>query len=122
VLRTTRAFAKGEEAALLPQGQQGSGANHGIVAQDSLIQGGGRTIFVLGNFAPSEQWNHHLTFWNNRITCGSHKCFQISGGGDEARRVLKSTLLRSQRSFRIAMWVMPASSNGAPNGTYPSFS
>jgi hypothetical protein len=53
-----------------------------VIVQDSTIQGGGRTIFVLGSFAPSEQWNHHLTFARNQISCGSHVCFQISGGRD----------------------------------------
>ena len=33
-------------------------------------------------FAPSDAWNHHLTFVRDDITCGSHNCFQISGGRD----------------------------------------
>ncbi len=72
----------GEEAALMFQGQHQAGAAHDVLVQDSTIQGGGRTIFVLGSFAPSEQWNHHLTFVQNQVSCGSHVCFQISGGRD----------------------------------------
>jgi Right handed beta helix region len=33
-------------------------------------------------FAPSDGWNHHLTFVRDDITCGSHNCFQVSGGRD----------------------------------------
>jgi hypothetical protein len=72
----------GEDAALQFQGQGSAGASHDVEIEDSVIQGGGRTIFVLGRFAPSDQWNHHLNFVRNQITCGSHNCFQISGGRD----------------------------------------
>ncbi len=58
------------------------GTSHDIVIEQSTIQGGGRTIFVQVNFAPDETWNHHLEFVENEITCGSHNCFQISGGRD----------------------------------------
>ncbi len=71
-----------EEAALQFQGQGSAGATHDVQIEDSTIQGGGRTIFVLGKFAPSDTWNHHLTFTRNQIGCGSHNCFQISGGRD----------------------------------------
>lgn len=72
----------GEDAALQIHGQSAAGASHDIVVEDSKILGGGRTIFVLGAFAPSDKWNHHLTFVRDDITCGSHNCFQISGGRD----------------------------------------
>jgi len=72
----------GEEAALQIHGQSSAGASHDVLVEDSKILGGGRTIFVLGAFAPSDKWNHHLTFLRNDITCGSHNCWQISGGRD----------------------------------------
>jgi hypothetical protein len=71
-----------EEAALQIHGQSSAGASHDVLVEDSTISGGGRTIFVLGSFAPSDKWNHHLTFVRDDITCGSHNCFQISGGRD----------------------------------------
>jgi hypothetical protein len=71
-----------EDAALQIHGQSAAGASHDVRVEDSVIKGGGRTIFVLGAFAPSDKWNHHLTFVRNDITCGSHNCFQISGGRD----------------------------------------
>jgi len=71
-----------EEAALQIHGQGSAGASHDVLVEDSTIRGGGRTIFVLGKFAPSDAWNHHLTFVRDDITCGSHNCFQISGGRD----------------------------------------
>jgi hypothetical protein len=71
-----------EEAALHLHGQGAAGATHDVLVEDSTIKGGGRTIFVLGVFAPSDGWNHHLTFVRDDITCGSHNCFQISGGRD----------------------------------------
>jgi hypothetical protein len=71
-----------EEAALQIHGQSAAGASHDVLVEDSKILGGGRTIFVLGAFAPSDKWNHHLTFVRNDITCGSHNCWQVSGGRD----------------------------------------
>lgn len=71
-----------DAAALQLHGQGSAGPTHDVVVQDSTIKGGGRTIFILGVFAPSEGWNHHLTFVRDDITCGSHNCFQISGGRD----------------------------------------
>jgi hypothetical protein len=71
-----------EEAALQIHGQGSAGASHDVLVEDSTIRGGGRTIFVLGKFAPSDAWNHHLSFVSDDITCGSHNCFQISGGRD----------------------------------------
>jgi len=71
-----------EEAALQIHGQGAAGASHDVLVEDSTIRGGGRTIFVLGKFAPSDAWNHHLSFVRDDITCGSHNCFQISGGRD----------------------------------------
>jgi hypothetical protein len=71
-----------EEAALQIHGQGGAGASHDVLVEESTIRGGGRTIFVLGKFAPSDAWNHHLSFVRDDITCGSHNCFQISGGRD----------------------------------------
>ena len=73
-----------EEAALQIHGQSSAGASHDVLVEDSTIKGGGRTIFILGKFAPSDTWNHHLTFVRDDITCGSHNCFQISGGRDIA--------------------------------------
>ena len=73
-----------EEAALQIHGQSSAGASHDVLVEDSTIKGGGRTIFILGKFAPSDTWNHHLTFQRDDITCGSHNCFQISGGRDIA--------------------------------------
>jgi len=73
-----------EEAALQIHGQSSAGASHDVLVEDSTIKGGGRTIFILGKFAPSDTWNHHLTFARDDITCGSHNCFQISGGRDIA--------------------------------------
>jgi hypothetical protein len=71
-----------EDAALQIHGQSSAGASHDVLVEDSKILGGGRTIFVLGAFAPSDKWNHHLTFVRNDITCGSHNCWQVSGGRD----------------------------------------
>jgi hypothetical protein len=51
-----------ENAALQIHGQSAAGASHDIRVEDSKILGGGRTIFILGAFAPSDLWNHHLTF------------------------------------------------------------
>jgi CheY-specific phosphatase CheX len=82
VLRNLTLVGSGQDAALQFQGQGAAGAVHDVQIEDSVIQGGGRTIFVLGSFAPSEQWNHDLNFFRNKITCGSHNCFQISGGRD----------------------------------------
>jgi hypothetical protein len=82
VLRKVELVGQGEDAALQFQGQHAAGANHDVAVEDSTISGGGRTVFILGNFAPSEQWNHHLSFRRSHFTCGSHTCFQISGGRD----------------------------------------
>lgn len=82
VLRHVTLTGQGEEAALQFQGQHVAGANHDVRVEDSSIGGGGRTVFILGKFAPAEQWNHHLAFVRTQFTCGSHNCFQISGGRD----------------------------------------
>jgi len=82
VLRKLELVGQGEDAALQFQGQHAAGANHDVAVEDSTISGGGRTVFILGNFAPSEQWNHDLSFRRSHFTCGSHTCFQISGGRD----------------------------------------
>ncbi len=82
LLRGVVLKGRGEDAALQFQGQHAAGANHDIVVEDSGISGGGRTVFILGKFAPSEAWNHHLVFRRTLFTCGSHNCFQISGGRD----------------------------------------
>jgi hypothetical protein len=71
-----------EDAALHLHGQGAAGATHDVLVEDSIIKGGGRTIFILGVFAPSVGWNHHLTFVRDDITCGTHNCFQVSGGRD----------------------------------------
>jgi hypothetical protein len=71
-----------EEAALQIHGQSAAGASHHVLVDHSTISGGGRTVFVLGAFAPSDKWNHHLTFVRDELTCGSHNCFQLSGARD----------------------------------------
>jgi hypothetical protein len=71
-----------EEAALHIQGQGSGGACHDITVEDSVLANGGRTIFILGRFAPAMEWNHDLRFARNEITCGSHVCFQLSGARD----------------------------------------
>jgi hypothetical protein len=71
-----------EDAALHLHGQGTAGATHDVLVEDSIIKGGGRTIFILGVFGPSDGWNHHLTFVRDDITCGTHNCFQVSGGRD----------------------------------------
>jgi hypothetical protein len=82
VLRGVVLTGQGEEAALQLQGQHAAGANHDIAVEDSTIGGGGRTVFILGKFAPADEWNHHLSFRRTHFKCGSHNCFQISGGRD----------------------------------------
>jgi hypothetical protein len=82
VLRHVTLSGPGEDAALQFQGQHAAGANHDVSVEDSTIGGGGRTVFILGKFAPAEQWNHHLSFVRTKFQCGSHNCFQISGGRD----------------------------------------
>jgi hypothetical protein len=82
VLRSVVLTGQGEDAALQFQGQHAAGASHDIAVEDSSIGGGGRTVFILGKFAPSEAWNHHLSFRRTHFSCGSHNCFQISGGRD----------------------------------------
>jgi hypothetical protein len=71
-----------EEAALQIHGQSAAGASHDVLVERSKIAGGGRTVFVLGAFAPSDKWNHHLTFVHDDFSCGSHNCFQLSGARD----------------------------------------
>ncbi len=63
-------------------GQGAAGATHDVAVVRSKIWGGARTIFILGRFAPSDTWNHHLDFVGNDFACGTHNCFQISGGRD----------------------------------------
>jgi hypothetical protein len=57
-------------------------ASHHITVSASSIHGGARTIFILTNFSPSTNWNHDLVFVGNDFQCGSHNCFQFSGGAD----------------------------------------
>lgn len=82
LLRHVTLAGQGEEAALQLQGQHAAGPNHDLAIEDSTIGGGGRTVFILGVFAAAEGWNHGLTFRRNHFRCGSHNCFQISGGRD----------------------------------------
>jgi hypothetical protein len=63
-------------------GQGAAGATHDVRVIDSKIWGGARTIFILGKFAPSDTWNHHLEFLGNDFACGTHNCFQLSGARD----------------------------------------
>jgi hypothetical protein len=62
-------------------GQRNGACDH-IEVYDSEISGGQRTVFILGKFAPSEQWNHTMTFARNTFTCGTSTCMQVSGGRD----------------------------------------
>lgn len=61
---------------------QRNGANSNIKIYDSEIRGGQRTVFILGRFAPSEEWNSGLEFVRNHIECGTATCMQVSGGRD----------------------------------------
>jgi Right handed beta helix region len=70
------------EAALHIQGQGSDGASHHVRVEDSVVQGGGRTVFVLGRFAASDEWNHHISFVKNVLSCGQNTCFQLSGARD----------------------------------------
>jgi hypothetical protein len=69
-------------AALEIHGQGGNGASHDVEVTGSTIKGGGRTVFILGRFAPTDTWNHDLRFQDDDLTCGSHVCFQLSGARD----------------------------------------
>lgn len=72
---------------------QRNGACEHIEVYDSEISGGQRTVFILGKFAHSEQWNHTMTFARNTFTCGTSTCMQVSGGRDLllADNVIQST-------------------------------
>ncbi|MBK7858458.1 MAG: right-handed parallel beta-helix repeat-containing protein [Archangiaceae bacterium] len=59
-----------------------TGMSHDITVVRSSIHNGARTIFILTNFSPNANWNHHLTFVNSDFQCGTHNCFQVSGGRD----------------------------------------
>ena len=48
----------------------------------SRIAGGERTIFLGGSFGVESTWNHDLFFYGNEFICGTHNCFQFSGGRD----------------------------------------
>jgi len=63
-------------------GDMPSSASDHITVTGSSIHGGARTIFILTNFSPSTYWNHDLVFEGNDFQCGSHNCFQFSGGAD----------------------------------------
>ncbi len=103
--------AAGDGAALEIFGQRkdsqgvSSFATHHVTVADSVLKGGGRTVFVLGAFESSDKWNHSLLFSNNDISCGSKACFQISGG----RNIdIRGNRLRS----RGALGVLTAGANG----------
>ena len=84
-----------DESALHIHGQGSAGPSHDITVQDSSIHGGARTVFILGEFAPSENWNHDLVFSRCDFACGTHNCFQISGGRDTSSRTASSTTRRA---------------------------
>jgi len=71
-----------EQPSLLINGQGKNGPCHHIVVTDSRIRGGKRTVFILGGFAPSVTWNHHIVFRDNEFVAGSFAALQISGGRD----------------------------------------
>ncbi len=58
------------------------GPTHDIKVLRSKIAGGERTIFLGGSFGLEATWNHHLEFRQNEFICGTHNCFQFSGGRD----------------------------------------
>ena len=78
-------------------GQRNGACSH-IDVFDSEITGGQRTIFILGRFAPSEEWNTNLRFVRNRIECGTNNCFQISGGRDV---LIADNALTSKKSVAV---------------------
>ncbi len=57
-------------------------ATHDVTVVSSQIHNGARTIFILTDFSPSTSWCNHLTFVGNDFQCGTHNCFQLSGGAD----------------------------------------
>lgn len=58
------------------------GATHDVLVMRSRIAGGARTIFFGGRFGLEVTWNHHVQFRDNELICGTHNCFQLSGGRD----------------------------------------
>jgi hypothetical protein len=59
-----------------------TGMTHDVTVVRSNVRNGARTIFSATNFSPIPNWNHHLTFLGNDFVCGTHNCFQLSGGRD----------------------------------------
>lgn len=85
-----------------------AGATHHVRVTRSIIRGGGRTVFVLTHFRPSEEWAHELAFEDNEMSCGSRTCFQLSGARDvliARNRVVtakaKGVLLAGAQRIRI---------------------
>jgi len=58
------------------------GPTHHVRVLRSKVAGGERTIFLGGSFGPEATWNHDLEFRKNEFICGTHNCFQFSGGRD----------------------------------------
>lgn len=58
------------------------GPTHHVKVLRSKVAGGERTIFLGGRFGLEATWNHDLEFRNNELICGTHNCFQFSGGRD----------------------------------------
>lgn len=58
------------------------GPTHHVKVLNSKIAGGERTIFLGGSFGLEATWNHDLEFRKNDFVCGTHNCFQFSGGRD----------------------------------------
>ncbi len=58
------------------------GPTHHVKVLRSKVAGGERTIFLGGSFGLEATWNHDLEFRQNELICGTHNCFQFSGGRD----------------------------------------
>lgn len=60
----------------------GGGPTHHVKFLRSHIEGGDRTIFFGGSFGMEPTWNHDFEFRQNDFVCGTHNCFQFSGGAN----------------------------------------
>jgi hypothetical protein len=58
------------------------GPTHHVKVLRSHVEGGDRTVFLGGSFGLEATWNHDLEFRQNDFVCGTHNCFQFSGGRD----------------------------------------
>lgn len=71
-----------DESALEIQDAGQGAPSHDINVMRSSIHGGARTVFIHVLFSPDVNWNHDLLFLSDDFACGSHDCFQFSGGRD----------------------------------------